>query len=359
MSKQEISPSRALVPLDVFQTLADEAARRDIEIQSNDAIFSAANIAVMANTATRNAASATSLDDVLDEQPFADLLRAVGKATRCRECFNIASIAKIQVDREVGRWIAKTIHPGGNRRCDEKPKKPTLKDFGLDATRAFRFRKLAEVPDDVLEEYITKTQAEQDEITTAGLLRFWKEGGKLDPLFSGKSDEWWTPSQVQAVSRAVLREFDVDPCSNAGKPNLNGVKRVYRREDDGLQVPWSLPQRADDAPSRMLLNPPLSQVAEFVRKLLEEMEAGRVVECILLIPSRTDTRYFQMAIKHRYCTMGCFISGRLRFRSPDGKGTSAPFPSVCLYMSHGKTGRFTSHFEDIGELFQPLRFRGK
>jgi site-specific DNA-methyltransferase (adenine-specific) len=77
-------------------------------------------------------------------------------------------------------------------------------------------------------------------------------------------------------------------------------------------------------------NPPYSKIADWVRKSYEETrKSGTVVA--LLIPSRTDTRYFHDYIYNRSEIR--FIKGRLRFGESKN---SAPFPSmVVIFRSAG------------------------
>lgn len=71
-------------------------------------------------------------------------------------------------------------------------------------------------------------------------------------------------------------------------------------------------------------NPPYSEIAKWVKKCYEESrEEGTVV--VLLIPSRTSTKYFHDYIYHRAEIR--FISGRLRFNDGEGR---APFSSMIV-----------------------------
>ena len=74
----------------------------------------------------------------------------------------------------------------------------------------------------------------------------------------------------------------------------------------------------------MFCNPPYSQIAKWVKKAWEE---GRKPETlvVLLIPSRTDTKYFHDYILHRSEIR--FIAGRVKF---SGAVYNAPFPSMIV-----------------------------
>lgn len=74
---------------------------------------------------------------------------------------------------------------------------------------------------------------------------------------------------------------------------------------------------------RVWCNPPYSQIAKWVEKCATETQAEFIA---LLIPARTDTKYF-----HKWI-MPCahsiyFVKGRLKFG--DSKN-SAPFPSMLV-----------------------------
>ena len=71
-------------------------------------------------------------------------------------------------------------------------------------------------------------------------------------------------------------------------------------------------------------NPPYGrELAKWVKKAYEESRKPNT-KVVMLIPARTDTRWF-----HDYCVKGRieFLKGRLKFG--DGKN-SAPFPSMIV-----------------------------
>ena len=119
-------------------------------------------------------------------------------------------------------------------------------------------------------------------------------------LFSSAKQTWQTPKAVYQTLDAEFR-FDDDPC-----PTMPMT--------DGLTRRWG---------GVVFCNPPYKQIAVWVRKAWEEAQTGKTV--VLLIPSRTDTRWW-----HEYVMTATeirFIRGRLRF---EGAKHSAPFPSVIV-----------------------------
>ena len=74
----------------------------------------------------------------------------------------------------------------------------------------------------------------------------------------------------------------------------------------------------------MFCNPPYSEIGKWVEKCYREGTKDNTV-VVLLIPSRTDTKYFHDFIYQRSEIR--FIKGRLRF---NGHTENAPFPSMVV-----------------------------
>lgn len=75
---------------------------------------------------------------------------------------------------------------------------------------------------------------------------------------------------------------------------------------------------------RVFCNPPYSQIDKWVEKAFRETRNDNTLVA-LLIPSRTDTRYFHNYIYNRAEIR--FVKGRLKF---GGGKNSAPFPSMLV-----------------------------
>lgn len=135
---------------------------------------------------------------------------------------------------------------------------------------------------------------------------------KNEALFSSKSDEWETP---QDFYNELNKEFafTLDPC---GTQENHKCKKFFTAEENGLLQDWG--------GHRVFCNPPYSKIAEWVEKAYRETRKDNTV-VVLLIPSRTDTRYFQNYIYHRSEIR--FVKGRLKFGQSKN---SAPFPSMIV-----------------------------
>lgn len=117
--------------------------------------------------------------------------------------------------------------------------------------------------------------------------------------FSSATDHWATP---KAVYEDLNREFHFvdDPCP------LNGT--------GGLERDWISP---------VFCNPPYSDIKTWAKKAFDEARQGKTV--VLLVPSRTDTRWW-----HEYIMQASeirFLKGRLKFGTAK---FNAPFPSCVV-----------------------------
>ena len=138
-------------------------------------------------------------------------------------------------------------------------------------------------------------------------------------FFSSKSDEWSTPWEI---FNELDQEFgfDLDPCATAEN---HKCANYYTKEDDGIVKNWG--------GCRVFCNPPYSQIGKWVEKAYREgTKDGTIV--VLLIPARTDTRYFHDFILHRSEVR--FIRGRLKFGD---QKNSAPFPSMVVIFRGART----------------------
>ena len=121
-------------------------------------------------------------------------------------------------------------------------------------------------------------------------------------------DNWMTPPDLLESLTAEFGEM-YDPCP----PNPT---------EDGLKLAWPTDRVC-------FVNPPYSQIAVWTDKCSTEWRRGCSI--VLLIPARTDTRYFHRNINGNAEVR--FIKGRLKFVHPDGgKPKGAPFPSIlCVF----------------------------
>lgn len=131
-------------------------------------------------------------------------------------------------------------------------------------------------------------------------------------MFSSQTDNWATP---QWLFDELDKEFHftLDPC--ASKDNAK-CEKFYTKEDNGLNQNWG---------GVIFCNPPYGrEIGKWVAKCAEEAKKPDTI-CVMLIPARTDTKWFHEYIYNKAEIR--FLKGRLKFGD---SSNSAPFPSMIV-----------------------------
>ena len=131
-------------------------------------------------------------------------------------------------------------------------------------------------------------------------------------LFTSNSDEWATPQDIFDKLNSEF-DFDLDPCATSDNHKTDIYFTV---EQNGLIQNWS--------GHKVFCNPPYSKIDKWVEKAYREGRKDRTL-VVMLIPARTDTRYFHNFIYNRVEIR--FIKGRLKFGQSKN---CAPFPSMIV-----------------------------
>lgn len=138
-------------------------------------------------------------------------------------------------------------------------------------------------------------------------------------MFSSESNEWTTPQEFFDKLNEEFN-FNLDPCSTDENHKCD---RYFTKKQDGLKQDWG--------GQRVFVNPPYgTEISKWVEKSYREGIKDNTL-VVMLIPARTDTKYFHDFILHRSEIR--FIKGRLKFG--EGKG-SAPFPSMLVIFRGAK-----------------------
>ena len=134
-----------------------------------------------------------------------------------------------------------------------------------------------------------------------------------DLMFSSKTDIWETPKDLFDTLNKEFN-FTLDVCA---LPENAKCEKYYTPENNGLSQNWD---------GIIWCNPPYGrQIGSWVRRALFASVAGNTV--VMLLPARTDTRWFHEYIYNRKNVEIRFLKGRLRFGNAKN---SAPFPSMVV-----------------------------
>ena len=135
-------------------------------------------------------------------------------------------------------------------------------------------------------------------------------------MFSSKTDNWSTP---QDFFDELNKEFafTLDPCAD---DHNHKCEKYFTREQDGLSQNWG-------GQEVIFCNPPYGrEIGSWVRRcyLVNRLQGNLIV---MLLPARTDTRWFHEYIYKKENVEIRFVKGRLKFGNSKN---SAPFPSMVV-----------------------------
>ena len=136
-------------------------------------------------------------------------------------------------------------------------------------------------------------------------------------LFSSKTDDWSTPQEFYDLLNAEFN-FTLDPCADGTNHKCD---KYFTKVQNGLVQDWS--------GERVYCNPPYGKgIQEWVAKC-----ANHDGIAVMLIPARTDTKWFHQFVYNKPNVEVRFIKGRLKFGNSKN---SAPFPSMVVIFNGDK-----------------------
>lgn len=151
-------------------------------------------------------------------------------------------------------------------------------------------------------------------------------------LLSSKNMNWCTPQDFfDKLNTEFHFVLDAAATERSAK-----CENYFTPETDGLTSSWH-------CGGAVFCNPPYGrQTRKWVQKAYAEAQSGQTI--VLLIPARTDTKFFHDFIYGKAEIR--FLRGRLTFTDEDGnprrdkKGRTmpAPFPSMVVIYNNTKEG---------------------
>ena len=251
---------------------------------------------------------------------------------------------KIRAERQAGKLLKKLEKGRGPGRGKKKittdgnllsEYAKALESADASQQEGTRWQQAAELPEGEFEAHVAEVRADDEELTSAGVLRAAKNLTSDSPDYDG--DEWYTPGKHIELAREVLGVIDLDPASHEAAQGIVKATKYYTSDDDGLSHPWR---------GRVFLNPPYSQplVSQFTDKLLAEFEAGRTIAAVLLVNNCTDTAWFQALLKKHPV---CFTAGRIKFEHPERRAFATRQGQAFFYLGPNRK-QFIKVFSKAG-----------
>lgn len=137
-------------------------------------------------------------------------------------------------------------------------------------------------------------------------------------MATAKTDLWSTPRDV---IEAIEQEFGPIELDVAASKSNAVCQNYFDIDANGLDQDWKA--------SLTYANPPYGRVLlDWVRKALNEYDNGNSERIVMLLPSRTDVRWFHLLYERPEVEIR-FLKGRLKY----GSGTApAPFGSIIVII---------------------------
>lgn len=277
------------------------------------------------NKARQFLEEARNLTDVLEVRDAAVAAHAYATAKNADELAQDAMELKLRAERKAGGFLLEDPEIG-------KGKSPKLGDLGINFNESSRWQRIASIPEDTFEEYITKAP----ERTQSALLRLARGAhvGKSTGLY-----EWYTPRKYIEAARLTLGSIDVDPASSDIANETIRATTYYTIEDDGLKQEWR---------GSVWMNPPYSQplITQFCDLLVEKYVQGEVKQACVLVNNATETVFYQNMMQ--YCKAICFIKGRISFVDEEGNSSGAPLQGQTILYFGNDPVLFAENFSYFG-----------
>lgn len=138
-----------------------------------------------------------------------------------------------------------------------------------------------------------------------------------ETLFSSKSTEWETPKSLFNELNSEFA-FTLDVCATDDNHKCD---KYFTKQQDGLIQDWEN--------ERVFCNPPYGrEIIHWVEKCAKHNGIA-----VMLLPARTDTKWFHEYIYQKPNASIRFIKGRLKF---GGSINSAPFPSMIIIFDNNR-----------------------
>lgn len=122
--------------------------------------------------ASRQLARATSFEEISAIRSKAEAARTLAKAAKLGlELQNRAAEVKLLAERRAGAFLAELRLRGGDRKSKAQRATLKLEDLGVTRDQSTRWQRIAKVAEDDFCRYLAESKGEEQEITSAGLLR--------------------------------------------------------------------------------------------------------------------------------------------------------------------------------------------
>jgi phage N-6-adenine-methyltransferase len=166
-----------------------------------------------------------------------------------------------------------------------------------------------------------------------------REGKSPHVAHNSGNNEWYTPAEYIEAAREVLGGIDLDPASSDIANQTVQATHYFTAEVDGLAHEWS---------GRVWMNPPYSSdlIGQFISKLIQHYDEGKIEAAIVLVNNATETKWFQELAQNAYAI--CFPKGRIKYLDSSGTPANAPLQGQAFIYFGENADLFKAIFQQFG-----------
>lgn len=167
---------------------------------------------------------AQSLDELKEIRDQAEAARHYVKAAKMTTAMaNRCAEIRIRAERKAGEMIRANpqIRQGGDRKSKYHDDTLKLDDLGISKLQSSRWQKLANIPEETIEQYFAEPENEEREVTAVGLAQFAARQNKPDTV-----DEPIPPRDGKYRCIVIDPPWDIKKIERAERPN-QGVTLDY------------------------------------------------------------------------------------------------------------------------------------
>ena len=149
-----------------------------------------------------------------------------------------------------------------------------------------------------------------------------KQGSVLSKLLVSQSGEQDRRTPIN-IFKVLDKEFnfELDPCTSLSKKNNLKTPYFFTKKQDGLKQDWGKFKP-------VFINPPFKDMSKWVDKILLEISRNNNQIIVLLVPAKTETRWFHRLINSNHLKELRFQERRVTF-----EGHENPFIiGICYFI---------------------------
>lgn len=163
------------------------------------------------------------------------------------------------------------------------------------------------------------------------------------------SDSWFTPPDYLDSVRAVIGPIGLDPFSSATANEIVQAKRIFTAEHSAFDHEWQVGKGEG-----VFMNPPYSAglCARATNRFIDQWEAKRFAQGIVLVNNATDTRWFGVLVQR--CAAVCFTNHRISFWNADRKHVSGNTRGQAFLYFGNNSKKFARVFKKHGYVLVPM-----